>query len=117
WVYRPLADSWQPAADMPAPRAAHASVVLDGLLYVVGGVGPRSNELWIYDPETNLWNSSRAPMPTAREHLTASAVDHKLYVIGGRWSAGHLRTVEEYDPNTNTWTRKHDIPTTRGGLH
>ncbi len=45
------------------------------------------------------------PMPTARYGLTAAALDGKIYVIGGR-AADHdegLRTVEVYDPVTDTW--------------
>ena len=54
WVYDPGARQWTQAADMPAPRAAHAMAGSDRL-YVVGGVGPRSEELWVYDPAADGW--------------------------------------------------------------
>jgi hypothetical protein len=49
-------------------------------------------------------------MPTAKVFLSTSAIDGKIYVIGG-WNGGSsLSTVEEYAPVTDTWTRKTDMP-------
>ena len=48
-------------------------------------------------------------MPTPRAGLGVSAVNGKIYAIGGEG-----RTVEEYDPGTDTWIRKADMPTARG---
>lgn len=55
-------------------------------------------------------------MPTVRGFLTAAAINDKIYAIGG--ANGNscpqpLNIVEEYDPLTNTWTRKKDMPTPR----
>jgi hypothetical protein len=65
-----------------------------------------------YDPATNTW-VKKANMPTARWALSTSAVNGKIYAIGGASNGAGLRTVEEYDPATNTWTRKADMPTPR----
>jgi len=60
----------------------------------------------------------RADMPTPRGDLSTSAVNGKIYAIGG-WegtnifSANVSPTVEEYDAATDTWTRKADMPTPR----
>jgi N-acetylneuraminic acid mutarotase len=117
WSYRPTLGFWVAAADMPAPRAAHASVGIGDLIYVVGGVGTGSNALWVYNSVADTWDTSRPPLPTPREHLAAATVGGKLYVIGGRWGGqGNLRTLEIYDPATNTWTRGRDMPTARGGI-
>jgi N-acetylneuraminic acid mutarotase len=64
-----------------------------------------------------IW-TEKAPMPTARFILSASAVDGKIYAIGGA-STMHgagLSIVDEYDPTTDTWTRKADMPTPRQWL-
>jgi energy-converting hydrogenase Eha subunit A len=48
--------------------------------------------------------------------MAAAVVDGKLYVIGGQPSAFTpevLATVEAYDPKTDSWARKPDIPTPR----
>src|SRR5688572_16647022 len=112
----PAGGSWAPIADLPAERAAHSSVAVGGLLYVVGGVGSDAAALRAYNPATNTWDSGRAPLPTLREHLTAAVVNSRIYVISGRWSTGNVGTVEEYDPATNTWTAKTSIPTPRSGI-
>jgi N-acetylneuraminic acid mutarotase len=57
-------------------------------------------------------------MPTPRGEVTAATVNGKIYVIGGQsYSANFkFRTVEEYDPVTDTWTTKADMPTARCSL-
>ena len=55
----------------------------------------------------------KADMPTARWYLSASAVNGKIYAIGGENSVEILSTVEEYDPATGVWIRKADMPTAR----
>ena len=112
-------DTWTRKADMPTARAVHATGVVDGKIYVIGG-GDRNKVLSSveeYNPLTNTW-TKRADMPTARMFLTASAVNGKIYAIGGvanriaPWIP--ISTVEEYDPSTDTWTRKTDTPMPRG---
>ena len=44
-------------------------------------------------------------MPTPRYGPAAAVVDGKIYVFGGN-DVGSLDTVEEYDPDTDTWTTK-----------
>lgn len=119
YVFDPRAPGdgvWTPIADLPAERAAHSSVAVGGLLYVVGGVGSDAAALRAYNPATNTWDSGRAPLPTPREHLTAAVVNDRIYVISGRWTAGNVGAVEEYHPASNTWTRKASIPTPRSGI-
>lgn len=55
------------------------------------------------------------PMPTPRTEFGVATVNNKIYAIGG-YSGSVLRTVEEYDPATDTWTRKADMPTPRRQL-
>ena len=86
----------------------------------------------------NPW-TTKANMPTAREVLTSSVVNNKIYVIGGHNGSSPLSKNEEYDPITillapvksgdivyyrgncivkvNTQTIPSDIPTTivKGG--
>ena len=56
-------------------------------------------------------------MPTARWSLSTSAVNGKIYAIGGGTLQRNFPTVEEYDPKTNTWTKKADMPTARRLLY
>jgi hypothetical protein len=69
-----------------------------------------------YDPATDTW-TPKAGMPTARVLAPASAVNGRIYLIGGAPGAGlfaqGVSTVEEYDPATDTWRPKADMPTAR----
>jgi N-acetylneuraminic acid mutarotase len=62
--------------------------------------------------KTGEW-TTKSPMPTARYGLSMSAVNGKIYAIGGRAGGQLYSIVEEYDPATNTWTRKADMPVPR----
>jgi sugar lactone lactonase YvrE len=68
----------------------------------------------VYDPTTDTW-TQKAHMPTPRWTVSVSAVNGKIYAIGGLRSSV-LPTVEEYDPITNKWTRKANMPTARASL-
>jgi hypothetical protein len=65
----------------------------------------------------------KADMPTARLALSVSAVNGKIYAIGGLvpgFGNGGLKgtsATEVYDPATDTWTAKSPMPTPRGWLH
>jgi kelch-like protein 2/3 len=50
--------------------------------------------------------------------LGLGVVNGVLYVLGGwNYSTSNPRaTVEVYDPEANSWTRKGPMPTSRGGL-
>ena len=66
--------------------------------------------------QNGVW-TTKIDMPTARERLTSSVVNGRIYVIGGDDGSGNpLSVVEEYDPVTNSWTSKASMPTARGLL-
>ena len=95
---------------------------MDGKIYAIGGWNNAGDVsvVEMYDPPIDRW-TKRADMPTARTFLSASVVDGKIYVIGGSVSPNALeehavKIVEAYDPATNTWSRKADMPTARKGL-
>lgn len=72
------------------------------------------------DAEGN-W-TRQADMPTARSLFSTSVVDGKIYVIGGQideedqFGEISIATVEMYDPQTDTWHRKADMPTARASV-
>ncbi len=121
---------WTRKADMPTPRWTHTSAVVNGKIYVIGGALSQPND-WQneltdilstveeYNPATGTW-TRKAAMPTARGWLASSCpvVDGRIYVIGGSGDGidWYSPTVEEYDPATDTWTRKADMPTGRYNL-
>ncbi|ARF66655.1 hypothetical protein B7C51_03170 [Paenibacillus larvae subsp. pulvifaciens] len=62
--------------------------------------------------ESGEWTAGK-DMPTARSHLTSSAVGDRIYTIGGN---GGENKLEIYDTATNTWTAGADMPTARGSI-
>ena len=67
----------------------------------------------------------KSDMPTARLDLSTSTVDGIIYAIGGtivtnvtEWDGDFIEvaTVEAYDPRTDTWAKKIDMPTPRAGV-
>ncbi len=126
WEYDPATDNWRQMAAAPVARGAHNAVVVDNRIHVIGGAGlhPGSKETAlhparphralgtheVFDPAKNAW-STRADMPTPRNHGAAAAVDGRIYVIGGRIGSVFITTasntdiVEEYDPATDQWGR------------
>ena len=101
----PTPTTWTSGPAMPTARMSHASGVIDGKLYVVGGVF--YDALEVYDPALQRWMRGPA-MPTARGILSASVIDGKLYVVGGI-EASELTgptfsdVLEIYDPTANVW--------------
>ena len=114
--------AWTRKADMPTPRSTQTSAVVNDKIYVIGGATSEPDCYALstveeYDPVTDTW-TRKADMPTARCDFVGSSavVDGKIYVMGGDiWDGGWITisTVEEYDPATDTWTRKSDMPTAR----
>ena len=124
---------WTRKADMPTVRSDFSTCVVDGKIFVIGGslqlkmdeYGDMSvSTVEMYDPETDTWEG-KTHMPTVRSNVSVSVVDGKIYAIGGSktkkiqvprgFTTGseELPTVEMYDPATDTWTQKADMPTPR----
>ena len=111
--YDPRTDTWTKKADMPTARWCLATSAVNGKIYAIGGGNlPVLSTVEEYDPETDMW-TKKANMPTPRRALGTSVVNGKIYAIGGTENIGPLSTVEEYDPETDTWTRKAEMPTPR----
>jgi N-acetylneuraminic acid mutarotase len=64
----------------------------------------------------------KADMPTGRCTFSTGVVNGRIYAIGGAKGRTEvlrsvpLKIVEEYNPATDTWTRKTDMPTARSAL-
>ncbi|MCB0059733.1 MAG: putative Ig domain-containing protein, partial [Caldilineaceae bacterium] len=121
-VYDPIGDTWADKSLMPTARAYADAGVIDGKLYVVGGLSESRvplGTLEVYDPQTDSW-ATLATMPTARMGPAVSTIDGRLYVVGGSTASSLATlevydTVEVYDPATNTWATLPPMPTPRYG--
>ena len=65
---------------------------------------------------SNLW-TTKADTTTAGVGVATCAIDGKLYAVGLGWGTSTIADrVEEYDPETDTWTQRAKLPTTRAWL-
>ena len=111
-VFDPITKVWSSAPDVPTARNSHASAVIDGKIYVVGGRqfkkqadGNYANvnvaNLEVYDPKEKRWQTL-SPLPKAAGGISAAAVDGKLYVFGGEQWVPEQTVIAEawvYDPD------------------
>ncbi len=120
YAYDPITNSWTPKANYSSTgnnvyRAA--ATACNGKGYLIGGRNSWSSNSSIseYDPITNSW-SLKAPFPGlptssgGRDGGAAFSVFNKVYFGTGRDDSFFERDFWEFDPSTNTWTRKKDFP-------
>jgi len=122
--YDPILDKWVRKDEMPTERAYLSTAVLNGKIYAIGGVRfgltPLS-KVEEYDPKKDLW-TKKDDIIIPRFCFASAVVEDRIYVIGGATAhrvEGNFgiiestSSVEEYDPVTNRWTEKADMPTAR----
>jgi N-acetylneuraminic acid mutarotase len=102
-------------------RWRHAADVLGKSIVVVGGLSGDElhalSRVDAFNVETRTWTALKSlPIPLYDVN-GATPVQGKLYVSGGRSSPDEdcAKTLFVYDPATNSWTRKADMP--RTGCH
>ena len=121
-MYDPVTDTWTRKADMPTGRAYLSTSVVDGKIYAIGG-NPATWRKTLatveeYDPATDTW-TKKADMPFPRDWLSTCVVGGKIYAIGGSevdedtFYHRAQKSVQEYDPSTDTWTVKTDMQKSR----
>jgi N-acetylneuraminic acid mutarotase len=108
--YDPAANSWASKATKPTGVSNIGAGVINGKIYVPGGYYVSGSSSYatsvveVYDPATNSW-STVAPLPTAQYAHAVTAVNNKLYVMGGNsLSSGYLNTCYVFDPSANSWS-------------
>ncbi len=109
---------WQAAPCLPMPRNHFQALVINGLLYVVGGQfghdGSVSDTalLHVYDPKTSLWQRL-ADLPHERSHAEPATLVHggRILVLGGRdnvpgvdgETAPEVDSLHAYRPSIDEW--------------
>lgn len=124
-------------APMPVKVANAAAGSIDGKIYLTGGFDVDTNfpfpddiryrdHLSVYDPETDTWDTTGTPVPVKRLFFGAgdAALDGKFYAIGGmewlflgadEWQILPYARVDVYDPQSDTWESKSNLPIPIGG--
>lgn len=102
---------------MPVSRADLTAATLNGKIYLFGGydqaAGDSRAEVYEFNPANNIY-TQKASMPTPRWGPIAVAVNGKIYVFAGGNAGNPARVNEMYDPATNTWTSKANVPSNIG---
>jgi N-acetylneuraminic acid mutarotase len=101
-VYDPGSDAWAVKVGMPTSRQGACAEVIDGKIYVIGGMADGNivlNTVEMYDPAINTWTTFK-PMPTGRSSFVLGKVRNKLYAIGGGvgTSRASSNITEEFVP-------------------
>jgi N-acetylneuraminic acid mutarotase len=112
---------WRTKPSILPARAAIATGVLNRSIIVVGGENSDRRAMTrvdAYNVDTRAW-SQLAALPAPRANLFgATPINGKLYVAGG-WTLGITadtgkKSLFVYDPATNSWSRKANMPIAAG---
>ena len=117
---------------MPTSRAVPATAVVDNKIYVIGGYSgidrlivnlKNLDVVEMYDPQTDTWVRKQG-MSIPRKQFGVGVVAGKIYAIGGYvhprdqkpGAPWRIDLVEAYDPATDTWVKRANMPTKRDGF-
>ncbi|KAK1750221.1 hypothetical protein QBC47DRAFT_122151 [Echria macrotheca] len=77
---------------IPPARTNHSMITFNDKMYLFGGTNGFQwfNDVWCYDPATNLWTllDCIGYIPAPREGHAAALVDDVMYIFGGRTEDG-----------------------------
>ncbi|XP_053894852.1 kelch-like protein 30 isoform X2 [Malaclemys terrapin pileata] len=103
WCFRLKEGAWKPIAPMLKPRTNHASAVLNGEIYAIGGTTVDTVEVESYDPYNNSW-CSISPALKYVSNFTATGCLGKLYLIGSCAVKYNALTLQCYNPVIDVWS-------------
>jgi N-acetylneuraminic acid mutarotase len=117
--FDPTTGSWSELPELPEPRSSFDAVLVDEIIYVIGGwqMAGEADAVWhstawslnLADPSSK-WQAL-PETPFQRRALSVATVDGKVYAIGGMQAVGGPTTrVDVYDPQTQTWSTGPSLP-------
>lgn len=107
---------WAAVAPMPVATGQNYGVVVGDYFYVFGGstvVGGSgaSNRVQRYNRLTDTWDQPTVMPQGGQRELCAGAMPNgKIFVGGGTNGSSWSTAVQWYDPTTNTWEAKNNLP-------
>uniref|UniRef100_H3DDJ8 Ectodermal-neural cortex 3 n=1 Tax=Tetraodon nigroviridis TaxID=99883 RepID=H3DDJ8_TETNG len=113
WVYDTLHEEWSKAAPMLVARFGHGSAELDHMLFVVGGhtslAGSFPASPSVSLKQTNKWTLV-APLREGVINAAVVGAKNRLYVVGGYCGAQRCKTLDCYDPASDSWDSVTSVP-------
>ncbi len=119
--YDPGTNTWANKAAMPTAAMLPGAATVGAKIYVMGGFNG-TNDIannQEYDPVANTW-AAKTALPKRRDGFGIGVIGGKVYIAGG-YEDDPLNTFtivaksSEYDPGTNAWSAKADMPAARWG--
>ena len=113
---------------MSVPRNHAFSGVVNGKIYVIGGrtghgfilSATNTDVVEEYNPINDSWSVPKERMPTARSGGASGSDGRRIYAAGGEVTTkdlvGAFKSVEAYDPVTNSWMTLPSMPMPRHGI-
>jgi Kelch motif/Galactose oxidase, central domain len=93
---------------VPPARTNHTVISWQDKLYLFGGTDGNTwfNDVWTYDPSTNLWTEQDCIgyIPAPREGHAAALINDTMYIFGGRIQEGtDLGDLVAFKITTKRW--------------
>ena len=122
WRFNTVSQVWTNLPDVPDVQgkiAASASTI-NNLIYVVGGYYVNedfselsSDDIHVFDPETNTWLDDGANIPVAiDDHVYDVWNDSLIFIVTGWSDSQNVRDVQIYNPTLDEWQAGTDLPIT-----
>ncbi|MCF8371933.1 MAG: hypothetical protein K9H64_09940 [Bacteroidales bacterium] len=105
YEYDPVADNW--TSKNILPNYSMANNIIANSLYIFS-FPTSGSSFYKYDPLLNSWTPISST--TARSDAKVIVHNEKLYYVGGKIGTLWAPNVQEYNPQTNTWTTKAAMP-------
>ena len=102
---------------MPTSRSELASTIVDGKIYVAGGINfwGSSDSFEVYDIEKNSWENS-ASLPESLNHVGIASANGKIYLSGGFFNMRQTDfsdVLYEFDIEKKVWIKLVEMPDSR----
>uniref|UniRef100_A0A3Q4BU72 Kelch-like protein 25 n=1 Tax=Mola mola TaxID=94237 RepID=A0A3Q4BU72_MOLML len=108
--YDPVGNRWSFAAECPQPWRYTAAAVLGSQIFIMGGDTEFTAACaYRFDCETNQWTRV-GDMTSKRMSCHAVASGNKLYVVGGYFGTQRCKTLDCYDPISDSWNSITTVP-------
>lgn len=118
--YDVLNDIWDEIDTLPVvlPLVASSANTVKNKIYILGGYHVQSNgsetssdEVIIYNPETDAYEANGASIPVPIDDQTQCVWrDSLIYVITGWSNSGNVPNVQIYDPALDNWNAGTSLP-------
>ena len=116
WEYDPVGNIWVQKADFGGTaRQRTIGFFTDtsncGTIYIgLGNDGSSKQDLWVYDPTTDIWSQKANFLGGPRESAVSFSINTKGYVVTGYDGTSFYQDLWEYVASSNSWIQKANFP-------